>query len=633
MAVDFSKISVQLEAESAQLRKELDKANQKLSGFERGAKKSLDNFSRAAKSALGVFTVGAVAAATRNALAYADGIDKASKAAGVGAEFLQEFRFAAEQSGVSLQGADDSLRRFGRRIGEFANSGGGPAAKALEALNIELRDTEGNLRSTEVIFNDVVRGLEGVESTTQRAALAAQLFGDDFGPKLVPLLEQGIDGINRLRQEAKDVGVVLSEDVIQNAVKTGDEFSKVSRILSVQFADAIVNLSPLLTDFATGVGLAAKNVGEFFDSLKPLADRTNISGLEEDLNDVNRQINKFAGDYFALLEADAPEASLAPIKAQLDLYREQREALMERLAVLRDINEEESKPTGSGGAGGGTGGDTGGTGGGSDTPSGPSVPSVPDSVLAADKEFQEALRTSEAAVKSQNAEYQQWIETMEAAAQRTREMVNPMESVEARLNELDTLLQGGFISWDTYSEAAFEAMEGIEGKTEESKEALDQLSVFAEQAARNMQDSFAQFLYKPFDDGLEGMISGFADAMQRMAAEAAAAQIFDAAGEFFGSGGGSAIGSFFSDFIPGFANGTNYAPGGLALVGERGPELVNLPRGSQVFPNDQSARMVGSTTNISVTVTGEQAERNRQSGGQLARDIARNLERGARRNG
>lgn len=37
--------------------------------------------------------------------------------------------------------------------------------------------------------------------------------------------------------------------------------------------------------------------------------------------------------------------------------------------------------------------------------------------------------------------------------------------------------------------------------------------------------------------------------------------------------------------VPGFANGTSFAPGGMALVGERGPELVNLPRGSKVFPN------------------------------------------------
>lgn len=37
--------------------------------------------------------------------------------------------------------------------------------------------------------------------------------------------------------------------------------------------------------------------------------------------------------------------------------------------------------------------------------------------------------------------------------------------------------------------------------------------------------------------------------------------------------------------IPRFALGTNYAPGGMALVGENGPELVDLPRGSRVTPN------------------------------------------------
>lgn len=43
-----------------------------------------------------------------------------------------------------------------------------------------------------------------------------------------------------------------------------------------------------------------------------------------------------------------------------------------------------------------------------------------------------------------------------------------------------------------------------------------------------------------------------------------------------------------------FAVGTRNAPGGMALVGERGPELVNLPRGSQVVPAAQTSNMLGS---------------------------------------
>lgn len=47
---------------------------------------------------------------------------------------------------------------------------------------------------------------------------------------------------------------------------------------------------------------------------------------------------------------------------------------------------------------------------------------------------------------------------------------------------------------------------------------------------------------------------------------------------------------------PKFAIGTNFAPGGTALVGERGPELVDLPRGSRVTPNSQ----IGGNTNVQV---------------------------------
>lgn len=53
-----------------------------------------------------------------------------------------------------------------------------------------------------------------------------------------------------------------------------------------------------------------------------------------------------------------------------------------------------------------------------------------------------------------------------------------------------------------------------------------------------------------------------------------------------GGGGGilKAIGG--NKLSPKFAAGTDSAPGGLALIGERGPEILNIPRGAQVIPND-----------------------------------------------
>lgn len=46
-------------------------------------------------------------------------------------------------------------------------------------------------------------------------------------------------------------------------------------------------------------------------------------------------------------------------------------------------------------------------------------------------------------------------------------------------------------------------------------------------------------------------------------------------------------------FIPGNANGTDNWRGGISWVGERGPELVNLPRGAQVIPNHKLGNIGG----------------------------------------
>ena len=74
---------------------------------------------------------------------------------------------------------------------------------------------------------------------------------------------------------------------------------------------------------------------------------------------------------------------------------------------------------------------------------------------------------------------------------------------------------------------------------------------FTIQAARNIQSSFADFLFDPFDEGLKGMIKGFANTLRRLVAESASAKILEATGvaQIFGSstsnsGGGSSGFSF-----------------------------------------------------------------------------------------
>jgi hypothetical protein len=55
-----------------------------------------------------------------------------------------------------------------------------------------------------------------------------------------------------------------------------------------------------------------------------------------------------------------------------------------------------------------------------------------------------------------------------------------------------------------------------------------------------------------------------------------------------------------NQWMVGHALGTNFAPGGLSLVGENGPEFVDLPRGSKVIPNRQTQQMLGQSKGVTI---------------------------------
>jgi hypothetical protein len=117
-------------------------------------------------------------------------------------------------------------------------------------------------------------------------------------------------------------------------------------------------------------------------------------------------------------------------------------------------------------------------------------------------------------------------------------------------------------------------------------------------------------------------------------------------GSIFGASDASPDGSLFDlsgglSGIPGFAGGTDSAPGGFARVGERGMEILNIPRGAQVIPNavlqsrPTSKQSGGGDThnhyyNINVNVP---SNTSRSTASQTGASVARDLARSRARNG
>src|SRR3546814_3333133 len=62
------------------------------------------------------------------------------------------------------------------------------------------------------------------------------------------------------------------------------------------------------------------------------------------------------------------------------------------------------------------------------------------------------------------------------------------------------------------------------------KAAVDEMSEYAKQAARNMQSSFSDYLFSPFADGTRDMGDKFSETIRRMLAESASAKFFELIG-------------------------------------------------------------------------------------------------------
>lgn len=150
--------------------------------------------------------------------------------------------------------------------------------------------------------------------------------------------------------------------------------------------------------------------------------------------------------------------------------------------------------------------------------------------------------------------------------------------------------------------ALYSGLDTLQAKGQETTSLLGE---YGAQAARNMQTAFADFLFDPFSDGLDGMLKGFLKTLQRMAAEAAASQIFQlvgsAASSYTGQGAGwvNAIGSILSNGKSegGYTGpGGKYEPAGIVHRGEvvwsqadvkavGGPKRANAMRPTAGYAN------------------------------------------------
>lgn len=242
-----------------------DKANESLQKTDKSASKVAEGLSKTGKVAAGVgMAIGtavvgagtAIVGMANDTAQMADTIDKASIRMGIGAEEYQKLAYAAGQCGVETSTLEQ-------------------AAKKLEG--------------TDLNFDDAINQIMALETAEERSAMAADLFGEKVAYTLSPLIEQSGEDFYSLTQRAEELGLVMSEEAVKAGVEYGDlkdDLSQTFETLKTKIGTAVMpimsKLTEKLVEFMPTIQKIMDKIGplaaEFIDKLLPP-----LMNLAEDL--------------------------------------------------------------------------------------------------------------------------------------------------------------------------------------------------------------------------------------------------------------------------------------------------------------------------------------------------------------
>lgn len=211
----------------------------------------------AAGAAVGYFTV--------RATNMAEALAKLSEKTGVSVEQLSALKYAAYLSDVSIEELAKGMNILARNMLE-AQSGTGEAKDAFNALGIAVMETGGQLKATDKMLLELADKFSRMEDGPGKAALAMRIFGRS-GADLIPFLNQGAAGIEKLRQEAERLGIILDTQTAKEAQEFNDNLKRLQATgdaLSISFTKNLV----VALDKAAKAMLEGHKAGQsFFDTM------------------------------------------------------------------------------------------------------------------------------------------------------------------------------------------------------------------------------------------------------------------------------------------------------------------------------------------------------------------------------
>lgn len=252
-ATNYSERVYKISVDGAQAIKQLEKISDSASSID----KRMQQVGSALKA---VFAVGAIVAGAKavadEVMKVAERFDDMGKAAqkvGVAAETLSALKFAAEQSGVGFDTLQVGLRKMSVGLTELDDATS-KSGTTLKALGVNAKDT------ADTAFAKVAQKLSEMPDGFQKTAAAMAIFGKS-GAELIPLLNEGAEGVEKLKKRAGELGLVLKDSTIAQLTLFNDSLDEIKKSSEGLRNRLVEGLAPALAAITKTLA-DSKQVGE-----------------------------------------------------------------------------------------------------------------------------------------------------------------------------------------------------------------------------------------------------------------------------------------------------------------------------------------------------------------------------------
>lgn len=232
--------------------------------------------------------IGTAATATTKALVsganataqYGDAIDKNSQKVGLSTKAYQEWDYAMQISGTSMENCAVGLKTLTNKVDDLKN-GSANATKTFDKLGISLADVED--KSREEIFGQVVSGLQNITDEAEKAAIANDLFGRS-GQELLPMFNLTNEETQKLIEEANEYGMVMGSDAVDASAAFQDSLTKMQGTIAGVKNGILGGLLPGFTDVTDGLAMLVNGADGAEDKI--------AQGVENVMNNITQALPK-----------------------------------------------------------------------------------------------------------------------------------------------------------------------------------------------------------------------------------------------------------------------------------------------------------------------------------------------------